>query len=812
MKLKILKRATYQFTGLMIIFLVLLAGGYFYYSQSREIRKEKKEELQAIANLKTREIVHWRKERFGDAYVLASSPLFCDAVDNWILSGDNSVLRKRIIDRLKSFIDAFSYENIIITSPSGNLLLSVNPELKEINEITRNFIIRSVTEKKETCTDFYYCNTHKKIHFDIVVPLIKDRGKVFAALMFKIDPEHYIYPSIRSWPTHSSSAETLLVRKEGDEVLFLNKLRHIDNKDLTFRNSLTQKDLPAVQAVTGFTGIFDGIDYRGVNVLADIRPIPDSPWFLITKMDKKEIFSDLYYRQLMIVLFMVLSIGAFISLTAFIYNYRQADVYKQLFNKEKELRDQQEEYRVILYSIGDGVITTDEKGMVKVVNKVAEELTGWDENQAGGKYIEEVFDIVNEDTLEKHENPVSKVVREGITVGLANHTLLISKDGNKKPIADSGAPIRDGAGNITGVILVFRDQSADRDAQHKLVKKSEQLESIFENMINAFIIWESIFNDEDKYVSFRFGKFNKAFSQISGLEYDEVYGKDVFEVWPETEQSWVDVYGEVAVTGRSRSFEMYHKPTEGYYYCNAYRPSDSRDRVCVIFEDITERKENEERIKNVLAEKETLLRELYHRTKNNMQVIYSILALQAEASDDENFKLLILDTNNRIMSMSLVHQMLYRAKNLSSVNLDEYISELVALLSGGFNIQKDKIDIHMVLEPVSVLIDKAVPCGLIMNELISNVFKHAFPGEMKGQLEIKLCNKADGYIEISVSDDGKGVPDGFDFFRQKSLGLQLIISIAQQQLNGSVDFRSSGGVKCTIVFQNIKNEGKVGIS
>jgi PAS domain S-box-containing protein len=810
MKLNLfLNRFSYKLMASAVIVLILAGGMIYLYNYTAEIRDEKKNDLQAIAELKLGQIVSWRKEKFGDAYVLSESPLFCEAVENWISHKNNLQLKGKILKRLNSFIQAYNYKNIVILSPSGKVLLTFDSELNDINHITKHFVIKSAHEKKIEYTDFYYCDTHHKIHLDIIAPLTNSRDRVFAVLMLNINPDDYIYPLIQTWPTYSESAETLIVRKEGDEVVFLNKLRHINNENLSFRQTIKDNKLPAALAVLGFTGILDGVDYRGVEVLADLRPVPDSPWFLVTKIDKSEVFSTLYYRQLLIILSMILSIIAFISATAFMYNYRQADIYKQLYEKEKELKDRLEEFRTILYSIGDGVITTDDKGLIRILNKTAEELSGWSENEAEGRSIEKVFNIVNEGTLEKHENPVFKIIREGVTIGLANHTLLISKNGIKIPIADSGAPIMDEAGNITGVVLVFRDQTSERDAQNKLMRKSEQLESMFENMINAFIIWESVFNDKGDYVSFRFGKFNKAFAGISGLDYNEVYGKDVFEVWPETEQSWVEVYRDVALTGRSSTFEMYHKPTGGYYHCNAYRPSESQDRICVIFEDITERKENEEKINHVLAEKETLLRELYHRTKNNMQVIYSILALQAEASDDEDFKLLIEDTNNRIMSMSLVHQMLYRSKNLSSINLDEYITDLVSLLTGGFNVLDGKVQIEMDLKPVPVLIDKAVPCGLIMNELISNVFKHAFPGEREGLLTINLCLKDEGQVEIIVCDNGRGVPDGFDFYSQKSLGLQLIVSITQQQLNGTVDFISEEGVKCMISFINTKNEGTV---
>lgn len=806
---KFLQHYIYKISAFAVIIFILSTGFYFFYSQSNEITKDKKEELQAIADLKAGELVHWINERSGDAYVLSENPLLIDAMQNWISGKNNPLLRDKIIRKLESYTDAFGYEGITVISPSGEILFSAGGHLHKLDPVTRRFIARSVNDKKIHITDFYYCESHKEIHLDLIIPLITRGGKILTLLVLRIKPDNYIYPAIQSWPTPSPTAETLLVRREGDSVLFLNRLRHIKNENLSFKLPLRNREIPAVEAVSGITGVKEGIDYRGVKVLADIRPVPGSPWFLVTKIDKEEIYSDLYHRQLAIVAFMILGIIIFITLFAFIYNYRQADTYLQLYLREKELKEKQEEFRTILYSIGDGVILTDNRGNIKILNKTAEVLTGWSEAEASGKSIDEVFNIVNEETFEKHENPVAKVVNTGLVVGLANHTLLISRGGMRRPIADSGAPVKDEGGDITGVVLVFRDQSSERAAQNRLVEKSNELESIFENMINAFIIWESVFDENGTYVSFRFGKCNRAFAAIAGIIPDDVMGKDVFEVWPETEETWVQVYGDVATTGVSRSFEMYHKPTDGYYYCNAYRPFDSGERICVIFEDITERKASEERLKNILEEKDTLLRELYHRTKNNMQVIFGILSLQAEESDNDEFRLLIQDTNNRILSMSLVHQMLYRSKSLSSVNLDAYITDLVSLLSDSFNVRPEKIDIRLNLEPVSVLIDIAVPCGLILNELISNVFKHAFPGDSTGYLEIKLKQAGNDCIEISVKDNGQGVPEDFDFFRQKSLGLQLIVSIVQQQLNGTVDFTSAGGIKCVIAFKNIKHKGEL---
>lgn len=157
---------------------------------------------------------------------------------------------------------------------------------------------------------------------------------------------------------------------------------------------------------------------------------------------------------------------------------------------------------------------------------------------------------------------------------------------------------------------ILKKQGDSRCAEEALKEAVSHLQLIFQNMINAFVVFESVFDDQNRYVSFRFGYFNEAYSKIAKLELDDVLGRDVFEVWPGTEKSWLDVYRDVALTGRPKTFDMYHEPTKGLYHCNAYRPGDAPDYVCVIFEDITER----DRDAKTLRESEEKYRALIETT------------------------------------------------------------------------------------------------------------------------------------------------------------------------------------------------------
>jgi PAS domain S-box-containing protein len=232
-------------------------------------------------------------------------------------------------------------------------------------------------------------------------------------------------------------------------------------------------------------------------------------------------------------------------------------------------------------------------------------------------------------------------------------------------------------------------------------------------------------------------------------------------------------------------------------------------RMIGTIQDITDRKNAENLLKAAYHEKETLLRELYHRTKNNMQVISALLSLESDNIHDPQVQGIFKDMENRIKSMALVHQMLYQSQSLSSINLKEYIGDLAGLLSQSYEFEAKDIEIALDLEDVPVLIDTAIPCGLLINELISNAFKHAFPENRSGKITISLRQSPEKDISIKVSDNGIGVPEGFDFREQESLGVQTILALAEHQLQGKVTFINLGGISCLVEFKDAIYEARI---
>jgi len=456
--------------------LLILIGAYFFYQFEKNAAYiESSKEIKSIAELKLSQIELWLKERTGDVKVIAKSPFYKSHIKDFLNDTSNSELKASIITRLQPLIENYDYENVFLIDYKGKMVLSAEAFENELDNITSSFALEAMESGEITFTDFYYCPTHDVVHYDIISPLIDEENNSFAVLVFRVNPHEFLYPLIQLWPTLSETSETLLVRQDGDSVLFLNDLKHYENKKLNLKIPLTENALAAVKAVKGHLGLFEGIDYRGEDVLAYRTPVSGTAWSMIAKVDKDEVFEDFYARTIYLAVFTLLLIIFLFTGAFFVAANHQKNYLGNIIAKEREVFRSKVEFRTTLYSIGDGVITTDKNGNVQVMNPVAEELTGWTENEAKGRKLDEVFVIVNEETRAKVENPVEIVLRKGQIVGLANHTLLISRDGRERPIADSGAPIRDIGEQISGVILVFRDQTEERRMQKALEKNEKML-------------------------------------------------------------------------------------------------------------------------------------------------------------------------------------------------------------------------------------------------------------------------------------------------------------------------------------------------
>lgn len=222
--------------------------------------------------------------------------------------------------------------------------------------------------------------------------------------------------------------------------------------------------------------------------------------------------------------------------------------------------------------------------------------------------------------------------------------------------------------------------------------------------------------------------------------------------------------------------------------------------------DVTERKQAEEIIKTSLREKETMLKEIHHRVKNNFQLVSNLLILQSHATEDKNVRKILEESQDRIQSMALVHEMLYQSRDLATVGFTKYIKKLSKSLFKSYSVDESRIKLELDIEDVQLPEQAATQCGLIVNELIANSLEHAFGRRRHGKISVKLHQTTSGKYELIVADNGKGVPDDFDINKSDSLGLHLVSIIAEKQLHGKIEISNDDGAMFKITFRPRKEK------
>jgi len=226
---------------------------------------------------------------------------------------------------------------------------------------------------------------------------------------------------------------------------------------------------------------------------------------------------------------------------------------------------------------------------------------------------------------------------------------------------------------------------------------------------------------------------------------------------------------------------------------------EEEEALVVSLKDITERKKAEEQIKASLKEKEVMLREIHHRVKNNMQIVISLLRLQSVKVEDKKTQEILRGCQNRIHTMSIIHEKLYQSKDLAKIDYAQYIDGLAVHVFQSYGVDSNLVAVKTDLEKVFLDLNRAIPCGLIINELLSNSVTHAFPEGKKGEICINLHSDKKGMITLVVSDNGISLPDDIDFRKAQSLGLQMVNDLTRQ-IGGTIKLDRKAGTAFTIKF------------
>ncbi|NMG48614.1 PAS domain S-box protein [Azoarcus communis] len=254
--------------------------------------------------------------------------------------------------------------------------------------------------------------------------------------------------------------------------------------------------------------------------------------------------------------------------------------------------------------------------------------------------------------------------------------------------------------------------------------------------------------------------------------------------------------------GSGRDLYARHQDSSEFPVEIGLNPIDTPEGTMVLASivDMSERRRAQQRIENALAEKTVLLNEVHHRVKNNLQLVSSLLNLQALHATDPQLRAILGESQSRVRAMALTHQLLYERKDYSRIDLGDYLNRLVQLLIGSYRETGKQIAVHKILpeHPQYLDFERTIPCGLMVNELVTNAYKHAFAGMQGGEIRIELQTRGDE-IELSVADNGVGLPAGFDMANVTSLGLQLVPLLADQ-IGGQLAIEGHPGCCVTLRF------------
>jgi PAS domain S-box-containing protein len=338
-------------------------------------------------------------------------------------------------------------------------------------------------------------------------------------------------------------------------------------------------------------------------------------------------------------------------------------------------------------------------------------------------------------------------------------------------------------------------------ANEKLLQLAEEkYKNLFDNANDAIIIY-----DTGECIK----SWNPAAERIFGWEAGEVIGMKASQfmipqgLLPESNQIVRKAVQGMVIS----SFDTMRLRKDGSEIGVSVTVSPIRNNKQVvigisnIIRDITERKRSEEQVKKSLLEKETLLREIHHRVKNNMQIISSLLRLQYGYIKEKKYQEMYKDNQNRIISMSLIHEKLYKSQNFTNVDFNEYIKDLITGLFQSYGVNTGKIALNLDIKNVSLGVDAAIPCGLIVNELVTNSLKYAFPDNRMGEINVAIRPVDENMIEMVVRDNGIGIPADLDMGKIKSLGLHLVKILAENQLQGKMQINRNEGTEFQIKFK-----------
>jgi PAS domain S-box-containing protein len=466
---------------IFLIFSVCILGiGYLYFQkQETYLKAEKQNELNAIIALKIEQIISWRQERIDYAMTVMNDPFFAIPVKNFISGKAPAQLKRQILARMTA-LASYQYKSLALVDPQGNLKLAVPESSKPLNPYLQSLALRAMAARQVIFSDLYL-DEGSRVMLSVLAPIVfinknNERISVGAVLM-KIEPYQFLYPLIKSWPTPSATGETELVRVDGDQVVFLNELRHRHNTPLALHYPLNSPDLLAAVFARGHKGIVAAQDYRGVPVLGAAGRIPDSNWLLVAKVDAGEVYAPLKkrYQELLFLLFALIATAG--TSIAYFWRNQQIRFYRRQYEIEHERHALAQRYEYLTRFANDIILVADWNRRIIEANDLAVVSYGYTREEL---LQMQLVDLYPSDATGELEALLEHLGPQG---GLIFETRQRRQDGTTFPVEVSFRLLEAGGESLFQGII--RDISNRKRAEEALRESEKELRYLASQLLSA---------------------------------------------------------------------------------------------------------------------------------------------------------------------------------------------------------------------------------------------------------------------------------------------------------------------------------------
>ena len=788
---KINRLFVYSYSLFIIIFLAFSI--YFYFSEKKNENLKNREHLQTLAKVKSNEITGWYHERFSDAAFLFKNALLKQELSEFSNSHPKPDSIK-IVNLFEQIYKNHDYKNIFVINKNNKSIIDLNPTSDK--DYSKDSLISAINKGKITFSNFYKNSYDSVVDLDVYVPIFNE-SSLISTIILKIDPDKLIFPLIQNWYVPNSSAESFIVFRKGKNVIFINQLKFIDAPPLTFKLPVNSEDLPAALAVKGIQGIVEGKDYRGEKVLADIRKIINTPWYLITKQDLSEIYLPVTNR-LSFILLLLFSISA-IGGISFLYFES-----KQNYKHTLEMNESIKKFELLYQTSNDAILIIENTKIINCNVKSVEVFKTEKNNILNKTLLDFSPSLQNNGASSKS---ILIKVFDVVAKGKPESFEWIFKKGEEESFCEINlSPLFiDDKHYFVAVIRDITEEKRIEDQNLRLLYAVEQSPA-------SIVITN--YDGKIEYV-------NPKFSKLTGYSFEEAVGQNprILKSGELTQEVYKNLW-QTITSGHEWRGEFHNKKKNGELYWEMASISPVKNsfgkitHFIAIKEDITETKQTHESLKKMaveLTQQNKYLEQFAYIISHNLRSpVANIIGIantlkEADITEEEQAIMMeglsfsvkkldevILDLNNILHIKKEVNEA--KEKVAFSKLLDDIKLSISNL------IEKENVNIKHDFSEVDEIFTLKSYMRSIFYNLISNSIKYRQP-QISPAIEIK-SKRINGKIKLIFKDNGLGIDlneNGDQVFglykrfhnHQEGKGLGLFMTKMQvETLNGKISISS----------------------